>query len=218
MRVSFFDCLFDPNTREVFRDGKPISLSPKAFRLLEILIQRRPGAVSKEELHRLLWQETFVSDANLSNLMAELRAALGDDARAQRIFRTVPRYGYSFCADAAALAGARGHTAPACRLIWGDREVALVAGENLLGRDSDVAIWVDLSSVSRRHARIVVSDGIAMLEDLGSRNGTYVGDKKVTEPVQLANGDQIKMGSARLLFRSFGSVGTTESEVREDSK
>src|SRR5262245_59553194 len=120
MRVSFGDCVFDGNTREVFRDGRPVTLSPKAFRLLEILIQRRPSAISKEELHRLLWQDTFVSDANLSNLMAELRAVLGDDARAQRIFRTVPRYGYSFCAEAAAHVETRGHAPSACRLIWGD--------------------------------------------------------------------------------------------------
>lgn len=213
MRLNFGDCFFDANTREVLRGGKPVALSPKAFQLLEILIQRRPGAVSKEEIHEFLWHDTFVSDANLSNLMAELRAALGDEARNQRIFRTVPRYGYSFCAEAASVAETHGPSSLAYRLIWGDREVALTAGENLLGRDPEVAVWIDLNSVSRRHARIVISDGVAKLEDLGSRNGTYVGDRKVTAPVRLANGDQIRMGKARLVFRCFGDVGTTESEV-----
>src|SRR5262249_44425364 len=155
-----------------------------------------------------LWRDTFVSDANLANLITELRSALGDDARTQRILRTVPRYGYSFCAEAIAQAETRGHAAPACRLIWGDREVALAAGENVLGRDPDVAVWIDLNSVSRHHARILVSDGIATLEDLDSRNGTYVGGQKVTAPFRLSNGDEIKMGSARLVFRCFGSIGT----------
>ncbi len=70
-----------------------------------------------------------------------------------------------------------------------------------------------MNSVSRRHARIVLSNGTATLEDLGSRNGTYLGDRRVAVPTHLSNGDQIKMGEARLVFRCFGKMGTTESEV-----
>jgi len=66
----------DLGTREVFRSGSLAAVSPKAFQLLEILIDRRPNAVSKHDLHRLLWPETFVSDANLPNLVRELRNAL----------------------------------------------------------------------------------------------------------------------------------------------
>ena len=75
-------------------------VSPKAFALLEALIKVRPKAVSKDELHSCLWPETFVSDANLPNLVAELRESLGDDAHEPRIIRTVQRYGYAFRADA----------------------------------------------------------------------------------------------------------------------
>ncbi|HKF44847.1 MAG TPA: winged helix-turn-helix domain-containing protein, partial [Thermoanaerobaculia bacterium] len=138
MRLIFGDCVVDSGTREIFRKGKLVTVTPKAFRLLEILAERRPNAVSKEELHRLLWPETFVSDANLPNLIVELRTALGDGARSQKILRTVPRFGYAFAADAAAAPQKGGTGLPlpfACRLLWGPREIALEPGENLIGRE-----------------------------------------------------------------------------------
>ena len=75
---------------------------PKAFALLAVLIERRPKAVSKQELHKLLWPDTFVSDANLPNLVAELREAFGDDAHEPRLIRTVQRFGYAFSAETSA--------------------------------------------------------------------------------------------------------------------
>src|SRR5512141_1300658 len=100
MRLTIGRCLFDSGSREVSRDGRSVAISPKAFQLLDFLIGRRPNAVSKEQLHELLWPNTFVSDANLSNLVAELRASLGDEARNPRVIRTVPRFGYAFCGEA----------------------------------------------------------------------------------------------------------------------
>src|SRR6266542_4463931 len=102
MRLAVSDWVFDSDIREVVRNGRAVSLSPKAFALLELLIGRRPKAVSKAEIHKHLWPGTFVSAANLANLVVELRAALGDDARKPRILRTVARFGYAFAADAAA--------------------------------------------------------------------------------------------------------------------
>src|ERR1039457_134046 len=100
MRLTFGRCLFDSGAREVSRDGRPVAISPKAFQLLEILIDRRPNAVSKDQLRELLWPNAFVSDANLPNLVAELRAVLLDEARNPRVIRTVQRFGYAFCAEA----------------------------------------------------------------------------------------------------------------------
>ncbi|HEY6929604.1 MAG TPA: FHA domain-containing protein [Thermoanaerobaculia bacterium] len=218
MRIRFADCVFDSGTREVLRGRRTLSLSPKAFHLLEILIRERPKAVDRRKLHAELWPRIFVTDANLPNLVTELRSALGDDAREARIIRTIRSFGYAFCGKVAP-ALQRGTRATAsdfhCRIVWGDREITLGEGENLLGRDPDVAVWIDLNSVSRRHARITVSDDSATLEDLGSRNGTYVGGRRVAAPRRLANGDQIKMGEARFVFRCFGKVGTTESECAE---
>jgi Transcriptional regulatory protein, C terminal/FHA domain len=216
MRLGFEDCLFDTDTREVFRSGKPVSISPKAFGLLEILVQRRPAAVSKDELHGLLWPDTFVSDANLPNLVAELRAALGDDARVPRIIRTVQRFGYAFCA---ALPGEpRGRAQPSLyRLIWGDREIALAPGENLLGRETSAVVWIDEAQVSRRHARILIGDSKAVLEDLGSRNGTRWRGEKIRSAVELADGDLIAVGSASMVFRVLRQTDTTASAVEEEA-
>jgi pSer/pThr/pTyr-binding forkhead associated (FHA) protein len=74
-------------------------------------------------------------------------------------------------------------------------------------------VWIDLSSVSRRHARIVVGEGEAVIEDLDSRNGTYVSGERLSKPRKLENGDKIKVGAASLLFRSFRALGSTESEI-----
>jgi len=217
VRVCFGNCIADFDTRELSRAGKPAHVEPRALKLLELLIAARPKALSKSELQDALWPKTYVSERSLARLAADLRRALGDKAKKSRFIRTVHRFGYAFSAEAT--------TAPKprksdfhCRVLWGEREVALLEGENVLGRDPSVAVWIDLNSVSRRHARIVVSDGRATLEDLGSKNGTFVQGRKVTSPVRLGNGDPIKIGEARLTFRCFGKVGTTESEVRGDPK
>ena len=53
-------------------------------------------------------------------------------------------------------------------------------GENLIGRDREALVWIDDESVSRRHARISIDEAGASIDDLGSKNGTYVGGKKRT--------------------------------------
>ena len=76
----------------------------------------------------------------------------------------------------------------------------LAAGENVIGRATDGLITLPSSKVSRRHARIVVSNGRVVLEDLGSRNGTYLGDRRIDSAVELKNGDRIGIGPALLIF------------------
>ncbi len=96
MAVNFGDVTFDDARRMLHRGGEPLHVSPKAFQLLGILIGRRPTAVSKSDLQDELWPGTFVTEGNLPSLVAELRAALGDDARNPRFIRTVHGFGYSF--------------------------------------------------------------------------------------------------------------------------
>ena len=205
MRLTFFDCVFDSGTREVFRAGAPAAISPRAFQLLEILISRRPNAVSKEHLHELLWPNAFVSDANLPNLVAELRAGLGDEARNPRVIRTVPRFGYAFCANAVPSEPSR---PAAFRLIWGDRAIALREGENILGREPEAAVCLNVTSVSRRHARIVVAGDHATLEDLESKNGTFLQGEAVTKPRRLSDGDCVRIGTVEMTVRNVDAVST----------
>jgi len=65
--------------------------------------------------------------------------------------------------------------------------------------------------VSRRHARIVVSEQGAVIEDLESRNGTFVGGRRVEAPIALHDRDQIQLGSVVMTFRMY-SASETESQ------
>jgi len=216
MRVQFGDCVFDSETREIFRKKQPVHLSPKAFRVLELLVEGRPRALSKEELHKKVWLETFVSEATLASAIAEIRAAIGDSGRKERFLRTVHGYGYAFNGEAVpAPRPLSPPTAeePCYRVLWKNREISLVPGENVLGRDRDAVAWIDDPSVSRRHARILVAEGSARLEDLHSKNGTFVGGSRVQKPVVLCDGDSIRLGSASLTFRVFSGAASTATEI-----
>src|SRR5207342_726029 len=90
---------YDPERRQLTREGSVVHAGRKLLRLLELLVATRPRALTKEEIHRTLWEQTFVSDATLTSLVAELRSAIGDDARAPRLVRTIHGYGYAFCGD-----------------------------------------------------------------------------------------------------------------------
>lgn len=215
MRIRFGDCVLDSDTRQLFVGSEEKHLQPKAFQFLELLVQNRPKALSKTAIHEKLWPGTFVSDGTLTSLLAEVRDAVGDRARDPRFVRTVHRFGYAFCGQAqevreAAAESLRGQKA-ACWLIRGRRRYALAAGETILGRDPGAAVFLDDASVSRRHARIFVSDSGATLEDLASKNGTHVGEKRVASPEPLSDGDRIRVGSVTLTLRIFPMPDSTET-------
>ncbi len=206
MRVRFGSFVLDFEARQLERGGHPVHLTPKALELIEMLVERRPNAVSKAEIHDRLWPDTFVADVNLPVLVHELREALEDDPHEPHFVRTVTRFGYAFCAPARPepeLPEWAARCAYEYRLIWGVREIALQPGDNLLGRTHDATIWVDHSSVSRRHALVRVTEDGATVEDCGSKNGTFLGGDRVGEPILLRDGDRILLGSALLVFRSF---------------
>ena len=206
VKVRFGEFLFDDDTRQLLRGGEVVALSPKSFDLLRHLLKRRPGAVSKAELQALVWPDTHVTGASLASAASDLRAALQDRRRRPRFIRTVHGFGYAFCGEAepsGKVSEPRPAAGPAYRLIWNRREIELSEGENVLGRDHGAVAWIDSPTVSRRHARIVVSDEQAVLEDLGSRNGTWVRGRRVTGRLRLADLDELKLGSVVMVFRVF---------------
>jgi len=217
MRLGFGDCVLDLGTRRVFRAAEAISLSPKAFQLLELLVQRRPDAVSKDDIQRALWPDTFVVETNLANLVNELRAAFGDDARQGRVIRTVHRFGYAFQAEARTLspAAARTEARQACCVVLGEREIALGEGENMIGRDPAAAVHLDDVSVSRYHARIVIDGAAARIEDLGSKNGTFVRETRVTGAVPLRDRDGIRLGAVAMVFHRSEAGPPTRTATRQ---
>src|SRR5262249_55740739 len=148
-------------------------LSPKAYQLLDILLRSRPKALSKSDLHDRLWPKTFVVEANLSNLVGEVRRALDDDPRRPRFIRTVHRFGYAFHADVTGVESADRNEV-ICRVVWPDGSAMLGEGEHIIGRDANVSVFLDSPSVSRRHARIDIRGSQITFEDLDSKNGSFV--------------------------------------------
>jgi DNA-binding winged helix-turn-helix (wHTH) protein len=216
MRVRFGECVLDSDTRRLSVRGEAVHLSPKAFQFLEMLLESRPKALSRSEIHERLWPGTFVSEGTLTSLLAEVRSATGDSARDSRFVRTVHRFGYAFSGSAQELRGevsGVGGQKLIYRLIWGNREIAVNPGENLLGRDGDSIVWIDDALVSRRHARIVIDESGAVLEDLGSRNGTYLRGKRIEAPRKLADEDQVTIGPASMVFRVFKQTASTAAAV-----
>ncbi len=214
MRLAFGDCVFDQERRELTRRGAVVHTGPKLLALLELLLTARPRALTKDEIHKSLWTGIFVSDATLTSLVTELRAAIGDNARTPSLVRTVHGYGYAFCGDVSVQSTAPGgerNVVQPCRLLVGDREVSLSGGETILGRSSKATVFVDDAGVSRHHARITIGEHGAILEDLGSKNGTVLNGRRIEGPTPLADGALILIGATTLKFRMFAAPGSTET-------
>jgi hypothetical protein len=182
------------------------------------LLESRPRALSKAQIRDRLWPRTFVSDSNLTSLVNELRGALGDPARRPRFIRTVYGFGYAFCGEASESPAAGTRAAPGrpattrrLRLYLEDIEIALREGENLLGRVEEGVTWLESPTVSRRHARILVTNGRATLEHLGSKNGTYLRGERLRSPTALTDGDEIRMGQVVMTFRVLSPAASTRT-------
>jgi DNA-binding winged helix-turn-helix (wHTH) protein len=215
LRLEFGEFVLDPGTRQLRRAGEERHLGPKAFELLELLLERRPNVVSKEAIRDRLWPGTFVTGSTLATVVGEVRDALADDAKEPRFLRTVHGVGYAFCGEAREAAvrspSERRPHGLSYRLIYDDREISLRPGENLLGRVDDSVVWIDSPSVSRRHARITVDEGGATLEDLGSRNGTFLRGERLAGHAVLADGDEFRLGQVVIRLRIRPLDATTRT-------
>jgi DNA-binding winged helix-turn-helix (wHTH) protein len=212
MLVQFGKFTLNTESRQLRYGDVERHLSPKAFELLSVLIECRPAALSKAQLHERLWPSTFVSDATLTSLVAELRSALGEKPRRSRFLRTVHRFGYAFKGTATEVQSRpTPHDRPRCWIIWESGQVALEEGEHLLGRDRDVAVWLESPTVSRHHARIRIKGQIATIEDLESKNGTFLRGERLAAPSLLTDGDELRLGSVPLKFRLLGITSSTQT-------
>ena len=196
MQYAFGEFVLDSEAGELRRDETRIDLRPKLYSLLLFFVENRGRLISKEEILDSVWRDIHVSDGSLNRTVAELRQILGDDSRQPRLVETVPRRGYKFIgAITAATIGLRS----GLLLLHAERTYPLGPGEHVIGRTPECSVQIVAPSVSRKHARIVVSpDGGATLEDFGSLNGTFVGERRISEPTKLEDGDQIRIGKERL--------------------
>lgn len=198
MALRFGAFTFDAQTRELRRDGTDVALSPKAFRLLEMLVDARPNPVTHDALYAALWPDVIVEPGNLHTLVSELRAATARD-----VIRTVHRVGYAFVAAGTVQESGR------FSLLVGDEEIPLRSGENVIGRDPRDGVVLHAAAVSRHHARLIVRGGTVTLEDLGSKNGTYIGTRRITGTAVVKPGDDILIGTVRTRLVQVAAAAKT---------
>jgi hypothetical protein len=189
-----------------------------------LLIERAGDLVMRDELRQRLWPDAVYVDFDLglNKAVAKLRSALGDSAESPRFIETLERRGYRFIGDvepidddsrpaATPLASQPGRSGN-LRIVWADRAHALPEGLHVIGRDPACDIWIESSTVSRRHAVITVTPAGASIEDAGSRNGTFVNGGRMTALTALQPGDEIRVGPARLVISAPSALESTVLE------
>jgi len=211
MRVTFDQFVFDTECRQLSRDGEPLHLQPKAFQLLQYLIEAAPAAISHAHLYDLLWGETHVVEANLRNLVADIRAALGDGRKDARYIRTVHGFGYRFVAETKIDA----HPYRTAYLLEGPAgRFSLNQGPNLVGRDPSAEVHLESPDVARVQAAIIVCGDEIMIETQSGHHETFVGSQPVGAPVPLRIGDVVRFGPVSLTLRMRADTGRRKEDQR----
>jgi DNA-binding winged helix-turn-helix (wHTH) protein len=211
MRYTFGDITLDTGTRTIASGAVPVHLTRKAFDLLVLFLESRPDAVSKEQIFSRLWPDTFVTEASLQTLVHEIRQAIDEQGRRDSWIRTVHGIGYRFAGEVVCeRATATSSPQASAWLVGESRRVALRSGENIVGRDVDDVIEIDHPTISRRHARIVIAEH-ATLEDLGSKNGTWLNDLRVTQVQTMSDGDVVSLGTLKFTFQLVRRPKSTAS-------
>jgi DNA-binding winged helix-turn-helix (wHTH) protein len=215
LTVRFGPFLLDEAQRKLTRNGVEVHVTPKAFDLLIVLVKEAPRVLSKNDLHSRVWPGTFVSDATLVGVIKELRRGLDLGDEKVSYIRTVNRVGYAFARSVE-------HDVPTGQMwhwvVVNGRQIVLKPGENRIGRDPSSAVWLDSAGVSRNHARIIVLDLVATIEDLASKNGTSVRGEPVADTLRLSDGDVLELGAVSIIYRcSTAGVSTEIVSTQYDS-
>lgn len=222
MRHRFGSFALDVDQRRLFNGTTEVRLQPKGFDLLRLLVTTRPKALSKDEILAAVWPGVFISENSLATVVRDLRSALGDNAQEPAYIRTVYGYGYAFVAPATDVAapdvtadGVPAEAAPASswRLIHDHREIRLREGANVIGRSGHDVIILASPTVSRHHAVVHVAGSRATVEDLGSKNGTWVGPTPVIGPVALTSGVEVRLGSVVATAHYDAATPTTDTAI-----
>jgi DNA-binding winged helix-turn-helix (wHTH) protein len=219
MAMRFGDFVLEDESRQLLRGGAAVHLEPKAFELLLLLLRERPRALSKQAIHRAIWADTHVSESSLAGLILDLRVALGDDPAEPRFIRTVRGYGYAFCSATSEANAPEAGALPRWSVLCGGREIPLPEGSHVIGRGEGCRIRLASVRASRRHALLVVGPDGVTVEDLGSRNGTWVGGRRLDGRVGLEAGAEIRVVNETILLLSAGhEVPTLTDDERPSSE
>jgi WD40 repeat protein/DNA-binding winged helix-turn-helix (wHTH) protein len=145
MSFWFGDFELDQGRRQLLRSGQPVPLEPKAYELLNLLLERRPRALSRAQIRDAIWPQTFVSESTLAVGVNAIRRALDDEARQPRFIRTVHGFGYAFCGEARSSREGRpavGDAAPEPSPYPGLSAFTEADAAHFFGREAEVeALW-----------------------------------------------------------------------------
>jgi len=191
-------------TGELRKKGMRMALQPQPFEVLSMLLEQPGTLVTRDQLGGRLWPgDLFVDvDHGLNKAINKLRAVLDDAGASPRFVETLPRRGYRFIAPVTSVRASSDDGRSASRFICDGRTIPLAFGTHIIGRDEAAEISSDSKTLSRRHARLVLTAEAAVLEDLGSKNGTRVNGATLRGSVMLADGDEVEAGVLRLIFRT----------------
>jgi hypothetical protein len=190
-------------------------IRPRAMGVLECLAEAGGAVVTRQRITDRVWRTEFVTTNALTHVVAELRTVLDDDADRPSYIETIPRRGYRLVAPVSYPGMASAPTGGAVRvsLLRTDGAVIeLLEGANLIGRSADAVVRIDTSEVSRRHAVITVDGSVATIEDLGSKNGTFLRGRRLEAPTRLADADEIQIGVNVARFRVVVADERTATE------
>ncbi len=221
--VRFAEFELDLAAYALRRGGNRVRLEKMPMEVLILLVRASGALVERGEIQAALWgSEIFVEhDAAINTAVRKIRRALGDDAEEPRFIETVVGKGYRFVASVESL-GAQAHqnatasvrpterrTFPSYLVTRGLDEFVLKTGVTVLGRDPSAGVYVEHPSVSRHHARISIAAGEAILEDLKSRNGTFLDGRRLDAPTKIRHGAVIGLGPITLTFHVLSAPPST---------
>jgi DNA-binding winged helix-turn-helix (wHTH) protein len=238
------DWLVEPRLNRVSNGEISVHLEPKTMAVLVCLADRAGDVVSRRELVDRVWAAEFISDSSLTHAVADLRRALEDDARAPRIIETIPKRGYRLIPQTrettpqretnrgsdgvaqplAVIVGNEARLGSHIRsedsdhhLLVGDQEIPLTRSSVVFGRGLEADIQFRVPEVSRLHARLDVGANEAVLEDLGSKNGTHVNSRRIDGALRLLSGDSIGIASTEMVYRWLSVEPTRTRDSRSVS-
>jgi TolB-like protein/DNA-binding winged helix-turn-helix (wHTH) protein/Flp pilus assembly protein TadD len=145
----------DEPEHRLLRDGQPVQLPPKAYDLLLVLVTRSGHLVTKDELLRQVWPDTFVEEANLSYTVSVLRKALADEREPHRYIETVPKIGYRFSQPVVPSARQSAETPDGRNLQRPSGRNAAVLAIAVLVAIAGVAVWWQRRLVPRAEIRSI---------------------------------------------------------------
>ena len=197
------DWTVEPSRNRVTRGDEATQLEAKVMDVLVCLAERAGEVLPRDVIVDTVWATEFIAANTLTHAIAVIRRALGDDPRSPEFIETIPKRGYRLIAPVRfdPPVGPRpGPTIPRFKLLVEGRARLLHDGDHVIGRVVEADIQVDVPGVSRRHARLTIRGDEAVVDDLGSKNGTFVGEQRVVGPTGVESGAEIRLGrqSARL--------------------